>query len=894
MTSTVSINNKSKKINFNTPFWANFRMNLKSLKKILIVMCVLHILGLPLLIISEIASQIYDDYAMFGFIPLSTCCLVGALFCGFIIALNSFDYLYKKSKVDMIYSLPLTTKQQFLSNYFSGLCAYTIPYIISVILTLIIHGLSCFAFKEWAEYNSDYSVTTAILKIALGGLFIMIMFYTLTVLVTSCCGSLFECVAYNIFINGIIPGVIAVFFLVFFDDLYGINVEEYLLKYISNTSPIGACIGIEENFNIDIAQLIKWYILTLIADVVYFFIAYMLYSKRKAEDVSKPFVFKAFYYITMTAVTFIIIALMVSSNDVDSIVPMIFLSAIVYFICEVITNRGFKKFGWSILRYVGTVCGVIVICLILKGTKGFGIENKVPNPSSVKSVTIDYSGIYQYGGNNVTFKDKQSIEDIINFHKDAVENRFNSYIPNNYYDDYGYEYPESDYTADYDVTKSSYSSYTPNYHDYYNRITITYNTKLGSKISREYNVSFEQYMMLKDLSIKKEYIESCAEDFKNDLLIHYLNLNDYYPSSYYNHTNNIPVENRKYYIEETSKIQVNYKEYNELSYSQILQLADCYKKDLENRTLDDILTPNDTYCYLNDYIIFSSYENTIKFLTENDLKPPSLQTELQSYHSYGYNSYGDCILYSPNDITCVGGDYYTSIDAYKTTGGKYLLVNNTILPLLEVAQPNYVTTDECYILSFNGRMFVIPKEHTQIAEEFYKGLDSNDYFIQSVAEDLNLNYEYDYLDCYLDVHDIWKKHFTKSYSYYEDFVEQLLLGNVDIFTGSNEYTGNLSASEFNTLNNYSDYYWNIYYYSDLQQYWNDWGGMQTSLNYDDFVWYILKYTFNCADDSILFDDNTVTSKEDTATDDENKKEDTTTQENPKIEDKPIDENLSNV
>lgn len=858
MISTELITNKdkiSKKINFHTPFWSNFNMNLKNLKKILIVMCVLHILGLPLCMIAGISSEVSDSYAMEGFVPLSICCLAVALFMGFIIALNSFDYLYKKSKVDMIYSLPLTIKQRFLSNYFSGLCAYTIPYIFSIIITLIIHGLACLGIKEWLEFNQDNTVTAYIIKLAFCGLFIMIMFYTLTILVTCCCGSMFEAIAYNIFTNGLIPGVIAVFFLVFFDNLYGINIAEYLLRYISNTSPIGACIGIGENFDSDIAQLIKWYILTIIADVVYFFIAYLLYSKRKAEDVSKPFVFRAFYYITMTAVTFIIIAIMIAIEDTDYIAPMIFLSAIVYFICEVIANRGFKKFGWSILRYIGTVCGVVALCLILKGTKGFDIENRVPTALSIKSATISYSGIYQTDYNDVTFTDKQSIETIINFHKDAVKNRFETYIP-----EYCYEYEDTEYIYD-DTTKK----YT-NCSDYYNYVSITYNTKFGSKISREYKVSFEQYMMLKDLSVKKEYIEYSVTSFKDNLINSYHNPYDYY---YYNKT--IPIEERNYYISESSKIQVNSKEYNNLTYSQIVELADCYKKDLENRTLDDILTPNDTYCYLNGYIIFSSYKNTIKFLTQNGLTPPTLETELQAYNSYGNSYYGDCILYAPDDIICVGGEYYTSIDAYKATSGKYLTVNSSLLPLLEVAQPNYVTTDECYILSFNGCMFVIPKEHTQLAENIYD--NSDDYYIQTALNTL----DYDYLNCYLNVHDIWKKYFTKTYTEYDGFVEMLLNGNIDIFTNSTEYTGNISAEEFNTLRDYYDYYWTIYYNGDLQQYWNDWG-IKDYPNYDDFVWYVLKYNFNNTDDTLLFnDDNTTTQKE-----------------NPKIDSKPIDENLSNV
>ena len=846
MTSTELINSKPKKLNLHTPFWANFNMNLKSLKKILIVMCTLHVLGLPLLMISGISSAINTKNtitiysSMIGFVPLSVCCLALALLCGFIIALNSFDYLYKKSKVDMIYSLPLTIKQRFLSDYLSGLCAYIIPYIISVIVAFIIHGLACFGLSEWAKITASDDITNIMIKLSLCGFFIMIMFYTLTVLVTSCCGSMFEAIAYNILINGLIPGVIAVLLLVFFSNLYGIDISDYLLTYISNSSPIGTCFGIAELFNqeSDIAIWVKWYILTFIADVIYFFIAYLLYSKRKAEDVSKPFVFKAFYYITMTAITFIIIALMIYINDRDYIGPMLFLSAIVYFICEVITNRGFKKFGFSVLRYIGTVCGVVAFCMILKGTNGFGMENNVPSISSVKSVTISYGGIYNEDGiTDVTFTDKQSIQTIIDFHKDATSNRFTSYIPDDYYN----------YDDDY-ASKSN--SVYQNCNDYYNNVEIVYNTKFGNKISRNYPISFEQLMLLKDLSVSKEYTQTSIDSF----------------------------EDRQYQIYVSSKLQINSQTYSNLTYSQILELSECYAKDLQHRSLDDILTPNDTYCYLSGYIIFSSYEHTIKFLTDNNLTPASLKTELNSYNGYNYNS--DCVLYSPDDITCVGGKYYTSIQAFKSTGGKYLNTDSSLLPLLEVAQPNYVTTDRCYILQFNGYMFVIPNKYTDIAESMYSNTNY-DYLIKDTCNNL----DFDYLDCYLNLHDVWLKNFKSNYKDYLTFIDDVLTSNLNIYS-EKSYSGTISANNFNILKNYYDGYWNVYYLSDIQNCWNSWG-MSAYKNYDDFVWAVLKYSFQNSNENILYNDtstDTTTSKDSSSTN----------KESPKIEDKPIDESLSNV
>jgi hypothetical protein len=675
-------------------------MDLRRLKKTLIVMCVLHVLGLPLLAISYISVATSDSYAMAGFIPLSVVCLSTALLMGFIIALNTFDYLYKKSKVDMVYSLPLTTRQRFLSDYFAGLFAYTVPYVISVVLALIVDGLAYFGISEWAE--QEYGATVYTLKLALCGLFIMVMFYTLTVLVTSCCGSQFEAIAYNLLVNGLIPAAIAVFFVIFFGDLYGINVNDYLLRYISNSSPLGACIGVATIVGSisSTSTLVRWYLLTLAMDVVYFFVAYWLYSKRKAEDVSRPFVFKAFYYVVMSAVTFIIVSIMVELDDSDAIAPMLFLSAIVYFICEVITNRGFKRFGWSVIRYVATVCGVVALCLVLKGTNGFGIEDRVPMASTISSVDVNYHGLYSdsYHSSNddtTTFKDRDTIQTIVDFHQDAVENHFGSYISSGDYQNYD------------------------ECSDYYNTVTLTYHTRFGGTISRSYEVSFEQYMLLADLSVDSAYIEKSANDFKDKLLTQYGT-----PEIYY--SNKTPTPDRKsYYINVSSKLRVQSKEYDDISYAKVLELYECYKKDLEARTLDDILTPDDTYCYIDGYTIFSSYTNTIDFLTSNGYVPPSLSVEIQSYNLY--QSYSDCVLYSPANITCVGGDYYCTIDAYKAIGGKQLTLDSSLLKLLEVAQPNYITTDKCYMISFQGNLYAIPSEYSSLAKSVYDNSLSYDY-----------------------------------------------------------------------------------------------------------------------------------------------------------------------
>jgi hypothetical protein len=187
----------------------------------------------------------------------------------------------------------------------------------------------------------------------------------------------------------------------------------------------------------------------------------------------------------------------------------------------------------------------------------------------------------------------------------------------------------------------------------------------------------------------------------------------------YNSSSKTPVEKRSYYLYVSSKLDMESKEYQKLSYSQILELVDCYQQDLQNRTIDDILTPNDTYCYIGDYIIFDSYENTINFLTSNNYNPPTISSDAYDYTTEYY--YEDAKLYKPSNVTCGDGTYYTPLVVVNANSGKSLYDYNALMDLLGVAQPNYVTTEDCYMLQFGSNMYVIPPEYSELAESIYSG-----------------------------------------------------------------------------------------------------------------------------------------------------------------------------
>ena len=342
-----------------------------------------------------------------------------AILSGILIALSNFSYLYKKTQVDMIYSLPLTTTQRFMSDFFAGVTSYIAPFIASGFLTLILCFVGRATIVDWVSVFPDagfgfQTVGQLLFQCYLYGTFVLLMVYTISVLVISCCGNIVESGLYIFATNILIPSTIAVFTLILFGDLYGIDVERLAIKAICPTSPVGAFIsfidiidtveygygGVTTMFDVIVHHLLPFIFFT----VLYGVIAFFLYKNRKAEDVSKPFVYKLFYYIISTAVVFCIVSIFIGENGLGGeggFLPLLIISGIVFFIMDIIANRGFKKFWVSVIRFVATMVVMIVAVSLVGFTGGFGMVKYVPNASSISSVSINsYS---HYGRNNRAF-----------------------------------------------------------------------------------------------------------------------------------------------------------------------------------------------------------------------------------------------------------------------------------------------------------------------------------------------------------------------------------------------------------------------------------------------------------------------------------------------------------
>lgn len=700
-------------------FLRNLLLSIKRNKKVLIFISVLQALGVPVMAAVgtlEIADKFKNLDVPLAFIMISIFCFGTAVLCGIFTALKNFSYLYQKSQADMVYALPIKRTDKFSGDYLAGLAVYVIPYILACIIGDLIF---IFSAPELIDEGKNFISQTMplILQLEFAGLLIMVMLYTLSVLVICCCGSMLETIMNIFMINVVIPGAIAVIAVMFFSYLYGVPIFDTMLPVMGYTSPAGAIIyGIYligntnyyEVYCIDGAIYGKWVAFFLLCIVAYFLLSLFLYKKRKAEDVSKPYVYKLLYYILVTV---IVMALsLISKFENGLIIPVIIFSFIVYMIFEVITNRGFKKIYMSIIKFAATSIGVFALSALASYTHGFGIEGRTYSPSMVKSVGVGYGGIDDFmsadiyfgenyfwdEGDTIEYSDKEIIEKMIEIQKQSI-NDFRS----GKYETFTNVYDSGYLMPDIDDDKYSQDLYSYPVYD----VTFKFSLVSGGMAVRHYTLGAEQMMQLTILDNTEEMADYKTEEVmklvdeksKGSYVIRYTPIKHLYR---YNNIYNRKLYGDKYITEELTREEVE-------------EFSRCYRADCLETTVEELIDSK-VLCYIADMIpIRECFKNTLNFLSKHggeDIISGMAQQEI----------YVTGVLYGPNDYKSWGRDDITATFGYtKTTNSYHDLTNVQTQELLKYAKPYCIENNDCYVMKIGDIYYVIPYEYNDLAKKIY-------------------------------------------------------------------------------------------------------------------------------------------------------------------------------
>ena len=763
-------------------FKNRFLSDIAQNKKILIINFVLELLGLPvattiLLIIAHLenlkTNQSFEHiYLMLiPFLVLAAFTTAVSIFLGCVIALFHFDYLYRKPIVDMNYSLPLSTNQRFFADYISGLLIYLVPVFVSVILSFMILGVGC-TIVDLSDVSQfiPYIIKAGFIVIA--GMF---MLYTVSVFSISFCGSTFEAIFSIIAVIITVPAAICcVWLLIISSSSYGMTIENIINSpVLTASSPIGAVIffcvyffgamdevDYEGHTQFYDSMYIRWMAVALIVTLIYLAASFFLYKFRKAEDVSKPYVYKMFFYVNSGLSVFCIMSLFIGGNI--NVIPAIVMCAVGWFIMEVINRRGFKRFWTAPIGFAAAVLSVFAVSTVCKVTDGFGAAKHVPAAISVESVNLHFSdgNIFDYDLDNVQFHDRDVIKATTEFNKEIADRHFN-------FDKYSYNYlnqKEADGKYGY-----------PNncYHDDC-FITISYQTIYGSTVMREYNVpSYMLSDLTKAILLSDEYAEYAA----NELCLNIANNNS--EDRYYRKYNETLKGTLKTRLVVSNKFMTNSNN-AVITRDTISKIHDAYETDLKNMTEED-LDNMKVYGYIQDMWILDSFENTKSVLSDIDLAVKELDIydsidevnqntninyephwcfdiksniksiESERFSLFGYydDDYDEDDYYKDRfedleTITVLNDNnrYYDSYDSYGNDNS-HIRINKDLQKVFDSCTPIVIGKKPLAVLQFRNQNYYLvdTPENQKILEDFLSNRNNEFY-------EYKKNYDYDDYDEY--------------------------------------------------------------------------------------------------------------------------------------------------
>lgn len=218
-----------------------------------------------------------------GNVPVVLCTIGLAIY----LAVNGFDYLFSRQKVDLYHALSVKRENLFIANYISGILIYAIPYVIFMIVTIIIGNINGMLDGRSIEVAMQMLVIniTAFLLIYTSGI-VGVM------LVGNRAVGVIMIAVINMYFP-VLDGIIDMFKQDYFDTYY----SSYFLSdnWLSNISPIGAYMAVLnklQSFKMAPDFSIKSVLPIVIASLVAFVITLLLYKIRPSEAAGKALAFK--------------------------------------------------------------------------------------------------------------------------------------------------------------------------------------------------------------------------------------------------------------------------------------------------------------------------------------------------------------------------------------------------------------------------------------------------------------------------------------------------------------------------------------------------------------------------------------------------------------------------
>lgn len=374
-------------------------------------------------------------------------------------AIFLFRYMHVKKAADLFHSIPVKREKIYDSNIFIGILFLTIPLvlisIICVLLNISLNLGDIYTLKEvfvWLGIMILLNIT----------IFLSSVFVAMNTGISIAQGAL-------TYIFLLLPvGITALLAYNLEMFIYGFNPMYYFTERIVSLSPLTKIFDIASK---NVTMTGKEIIIYLLLCVCLYWLSRYLYKIRKIESYSHAIAFPKLEPVFKYGVTFctMLVSGIYFSQASQSIKWTLFGyiigSLIGYFIAQIILKKSIYVFK-DVKGYIPYIFIIALLLLFVKADV-FGYQKYMPQTSNIKGVYFNQGFFYPYVGKDATEKNqgfyfkKENIQNIMNFHKEIIENR----------------------------NRLQYNSNQEDWHE----VSFAYQLKNGKKIIRSYRIPYENY-----------------------------------------------------------------------------------------------------------------------------------------------------------------------------------------------------------------------------------------------------------------------------------------------------------------------------------------------------------------------------------------------------------------